>query len=70
MAQQLTNDQVQRLRRRFPNKHSLFVYIDTVLQIFLPRERQCDLLHMQDLLSNRKRFYHKREVSTLKMPLW
>ena len=43
--------------------------MDRVMQIFLPRERQCSLIHMQDLLANRKRFYNKGEVRSLKMPV-
>lgn len=66
----LTNEQIQLLSRRFPTKHALYKYLDTVLQLFMPRERQCSLQHMQDLLMNRKRYYHKREVSHLKVPIW
>ena len=70
MANNGPNDQqLQLLSSRFKSKHDLYTYMDRVMQIFLPRERQCSLIHMQDLLANRKRFYNKGEVRSLKMPV-
>ena len=45
-------------------------YLDRVLQIYLPRERQCSLAFMQAILSNQKKFYQKSAVRSLKLPLW
>ena len=41
-----------------------------MLQIFLPRERQCSLAFLQAILANRKQFYQKNNIRNLRVPLW
>ncbi len=64
-AAQANNQELQQLQSRFINKSDFYKYLYTVLQVFLPRKRQCSLQHLQDLVTNRKRFYSRREVNNL-----
>ena len=39
----LTNDQLQQLNQRFRCKKDLYVYLDKVMQIYLPKEKNCSV---------------------------
>ena len=52
----LTHDQLQQLNQRFRCKKDLYVYLDKVMQIYLPKEKNCSvqvssLLHLLTQLS-------------------
>jgi len=48
---------------------SILIQYLLLQQIFLPRLKACSLLHLQDLLLERKRFLYRSEVRTLRVPL-
>ena len=39
----LTHDQLQQLNQRFRCKKDLYVYLDKVMQIYLPKEKNCSV---------------------------
>ena len=39
----LTHDQLQQLNQRFRCKKDLYTYLDKVMQIYLPKEKNCSV---------------------------
>ena len=40
----LSNDQLQQLNQRFRCKEDLYTYLDRVLQVYLPKQKNCSVL--------------------------
>ena len=66
----LSHDQLQQLNQRFKNKDDIYDYLETVLQLLLPKKKNCPLRFMQDILTQRKRYLRRFEQRRLKLPKW
>ena len=66
----LTHDQLQQLNQRFKNKDDIYDYLETVIQLLLPKKKNCSLRFLQDILTQRKRYLRRFEQRRLKLPKW